>query len=313
MKAPNLIIQIPEPCHENWNTMQPDATGKFCSSCSKSVIDFSNKTDLEIHTILLENKDKRVCGHFKKTQVNRPLSIRIDLRKLPKNMSSTSVFAISLFLVFGTLLFSCTNHNNEVIGLIEAKHEMYTTGMPIPPPQELLTGDTVIEITLPPDTVYDPGSHLDGEIEMEEIMMGKIVAPDTALIPEPMLPDSTQMMDRPMLGMMEVVTETPDSSFRTMNAAEDSQTITESAALRLYPNPSGGEFTMQYALKEPANIRIDVYDLGGAWLRTLVNMPNQYRGQYRIPVVLNDLPNGIYLVNMIRNGERFTENVIVQK
>ena len=45
MKDQNIIIRIPEPCHEDWNKMTPDTNGKFCGSCQKSVFDFSNKTD----------------------------------------------------------------------------------------------------------------------------------------------------------------------------------------------------------------------------------------------------------------------------
>jgi hypothetical protein len=65
MKTSNIIVRIPEPCHEDWNKMEPDSKGKFCNSCSKAVFDFSTKTDVEIKDILLEYKDQKVCGHFK--------------------------------------------------------------------------------------------------------------------------------------------------------------------------------------------------------------------------------------------------------
>ena len=100
MKTPNLIVRVPEPCHEDWNSMQPDEKGKFCSSCSKSVFDFSNKTDQEIKHILLEYKDQKVCGHFKKSQVDRPLNFKINLNDLPKNISYSKAFVIAVFLVF---------------------------------------------------------------------------------------------------------------------------------------------------------------------------------------------------------------------
>src|ERR1044071_6840987 len=102
MKPANqFIVNIPEPCHEDWNKMLPDEKGKFCLSCNKSVFDFSNKTDTEIRNILLEHKDQKVCGHFKKSQVGRPLNFKIDLNNLPRNVSSTKAFAIALFIVFG--------------------------------------------------------------------------------------------------------------------------------------------------------------------------------------------------------------------
>ena len=38
-------LYIPKPCHEDWNKMTPTQQGKFCSSCSKQVIDFSLMSD----------------------------------------------------------------------------------------------------------------------------------------------------------------------------------------------------------------------------------------------------------------------------
>src|ERR1700741_493707 len=116
MKTSSLIIRIPEPCHEDWNPRGPDAKGKFCNSCSKSVFDFSNKTDAEVKNILMEYKDQKVCGHFKKSQVDRPLNIKVNLNELPRNVSATKAFVIALFLVFGTFLFSCTDNHGHKVG-----------------------------------------------------------------------------------------------------------------------------------------------------------------------------------------------------
>jgi hypothetical protein len=63
-------IQISNPCQEQWELMLPHANGKFCGSCQKSVIDFTNFTDAELKLWFSENKGKR-CGKFRPEQLDR--------------------------------------------------------------------------------------------------------------------------------------------------------------------------------------------------------------------------------------------------
>jgi hypothetical protein len=36
------LISIPTPCHENWDGMTANKTGKHCGVCKKDVIDFTS-------------------------------------------------------------------------------------------------------------------------------------------------------------------------------------------------------------------------------------------------------------------------------
>ncbi|WPO82200.1 hypothetical protein SD427_15705 [Chryseobacterium sp. JJR-5R] len=49
-------IQIPNACSENWRIMSLQEKGRFCSACSKCVIDFSDKHPEEIQQISLKKE-----------------------------------------------------------------------------------------------------------------------------------------------------------------------------------------------------------------------------------------------------------------
>src|SRR5687767_13225856 len=116
MNTQQFKIEIPKPCHEDWNKMTPDAKGAFCASCQKSVHDFTNKTDEEIARVFEENKGAKICGRFDASQVSKPLDIKVPLHQLPRNTSPVRAFALALFLVFGSMLFSCQTVTGQVMG-----------------------------------------------------------------------------------------------------------------------------------------------------------------------------------------------------
>ena len=67
-----MKINIPTPCHENWENMTSQSKGRFCGSCQKIVIDFTKMTNDEIIDYF-EKKEhqKSTCGRFYDMQLRQ--------------------------------------------------------------------------------------------------------------------------------------------------------------------------------------------------------------------------------------------------
>ncbi len=63
-------IRIQNPCNENWSSMSTDKKGRFCTSCNKTVIDFTKMKASEIQKYFVENStNESICGYYKFNQV----------------------------------------------------------------------------------------------------------------------------------------------------------------------------------------------------------------------------------------------------
>ena len=66
-----MKLTIPEPCSQKWEQMAfIDYKTKFCSGCSKNIIDFTSQSDKEIVKYLNTNTSA-ICGKFSPNQLNR--------------------------------------------------------------------------------------------------------------------------------------------------------------------------------------------------------------------------------------------------
>ncbi|WP_082106748.1 carboxypeptidase-like regulatory domain-containing protein [Kordia zhangzhouensis] len=95
MKKSKLSIQIPEPCHEDWNQMLPTEKGKFCKVCTKEVVDFTSKSDEEL--IRYFSTKGNLCGRFDESQLNRELIADRKKRNHWLSYVASLLFPLSLF------------------------------------------------------------------------------------------------------------------------------------------------------------------------------------------------------------------------
>lgn len=122
MAHENLFkIHIPEPCFEDWDKMTPNEQGSFCKVCSKTVVDFSKKSENEIQQYIAANLDKKICGRFNVSQLEQEteevprLKINIEEPKytfpsyLLPVMTPFRVSALALMLCASAMLSSCGN------------------------------------------------------------------------------------------------------------------------------------------------------------------------------------------------------------
>lgn len=68
-----MHITIPQPCSEKWINMQALDGGRFCTACSKVVVDFTQMSQGEITEYFEKRKKWNVCGRFLHSQLD-PIS-----------------------------------------------------------------------------------------------------------------------------------------------------------------------------------------------------------------------------------------------
>jgi hypothetical protein len=114
-----VYLQIPEPCHEDWNVMSPVEQGRFCKNCQKQVVDFRDMTDKEILNILSKATGS-TCGRFTNLQLDKPL-----IKEAPPVFKPYKFF-LSAFIPVVLLADKATSQ--ELSGKVKAYEK------PLPPP-----------------------------------------------------------------------------------------------------------------------------------------------------------------------------------
>jgi hypothetical protein len=95
-----IHLPIAEPCHEDWDAMQPRERGRFCDRCSKDVHDLSSMTEDEARAFLREKAGTRICVNYRHHDDGR-----IQFRA-PGRVATAAATALA-----ATALAACTPHD----------------------------------------------------------------------------------------------------------------------------------------------------------------------------------------------------------
>src|SRR4030095_8181711 len=134
----NIQLNIPEPCHEDWTRMTPVDKGRYCTSCQKQVIDFTNMSDQQLIAYFKKRKDDAVCGRFMNDQLQRDIVVpkkRIPWVKyffqfaLPALLTSSKAASQGLVkMKTGTPVIVASNNSVELKDVCARKSEKEVRG-----------------------------------------------------------------------------------------------------------------------------------------------------------------------------------------
>ncbi len=64
-------MQITSPCHQNFSKMHKHGNGRYCGSCQKVVVDFTQMDQKQLINYFKEHKSENVCGRVKNFQIRK--------------------------------------------------------------------------------------------------------------------------------------------------------------------------------------------------------------------------------------------------
>ncbi|MNQ77570.1 hypothetical protein D3C85_924500 [compost metagenome] len=148
-------LTIPEPCTESWDKMTPKDNGRYCMSCSKTVIDFTSMLPNEVQHFFIQNQNQNICGRFKNSQLET-ITIQIPNRILYTQTHYHKIFLLALFIAMGTTLFSCQDKdgNKNKIDKVEViQNDAPVEHISVGEPKITNSHDTIVPPPPPPPKV----------------------------------------------------------------------------------------------------------------------------------------------------------------
>ena len=114
-------MKIESPCHENYKAMSPSGDGRFCQSCQKVVIDFTNMTEYEIKHYFQNSSSEQVCGRFKSVQLNEGNRLERFLWKLKDSIQHKVRFTPAR-VAFLSILTGLVAFTSSCMGAVQREY-----------------------------------------------------------------------------------------------------------------------------------------------------------------------------------------------
>jgi hypothetical protein len=333
------------PCHEQWDAMQPAKEGRFCGSCQKTVVDFTSMSDQELLAWFARGRSN-VCGRMTEDQLNREL--------VPAPMPKKRVWAIWWQLLVAGLLVSSeassqvkppkppitrSPNDNGRRPLVMGKMAL------LPPDQVIRVIDSATQQPLPGASVQ-----LDDDPKLFVAdSAGRVVIPYRRIAHASVLKVSSigyghavVPVEGDWAGMDKVVTLASQSKDllpvtvraysgstltgragglvacvrvkRTWTKVIKDTLLCRKSPLTLYPNPvtRGASMTLSLRMDRPGTYMAQLYSAGGVVVESM-----KIEGVEGARTELMNIPGtvaaGVYFVRVfhLETGKMYTEKVVV--
>ena len=101
--------------------------------------------------------------------------------------------------------------------------------------------------------------------------------------------------------------ENIETSFTELNNNEE---IFDPRIFSFFPNPTNSDFSVSYTINEESFVKIELYDMLGNKIKTLLDIQRQSAGNYYSHFSMSELSAGIYLLVFSNNSQTITDKII---
>lgn len=105
-------------------------------------------------------------------------------------------------------------------------------------------------------------------------------------------------------------TEVHKTTETEIKDAESDNNTANVTALKVYPNPAKGEFTVQFNAEKPADVKMRITNLEGkeVYSETLKN----FSGRFEKKIARDNMPKGTYILDIETAGQKESTRIAVQ-
>ena len=297
-------VTIENACSEKWNEMAPTDKGAYCQVCATNVVDFTNKSSLEIKQLLLANSGNSVCGRIKTQQLEQ-LNTEFELWNASSKQTIQRAMFFSLLVVFGLTLFSCeTEKEKQAIQALQASVSTVLASNTADAQPQIELVQKVETIKLPDLITEEITSNCKCDYQVnppepiKEVILEEFPVEERIHVTMGAMAYTTRFID--------YLEETSP----VVEYDENGIALPTELTSKAYPNPTADFTTLELGLPEKERAEIAVYSMNGQHLQTVYDGKIE-RGTSTYSIDLSAYEPGMYLITI--RSKKFNETVRVSK
>ena len=331
-------LQIPEPCHEDWNKMTPGDKGRFCDSCQKTVHDFTGMSDAQLIAFFKKPSTGSVCGRLYNDQLERDFEIprkRLPWMKyflqliIPAFLFTSKAKAQGKLRVMGdtTVLIDSNktlkNINESCNNQSEINKPKKVTGKLVDEKGGAIPNATVVIKGTRSGVVADANGNFNIGLVADR-SPATLVFSCVGFKTKEITIDSNKMENRCNVQLDQMLTGTVGAvvvvgyTFRKKKEpVKLFQRIFKDGTykfFKVYPNPvsAGSLVKLELNKSEAGEYQVDLIDQNGQLIHstTIVFETENKFNSFNIPMIIT----GVYFLRMTnkKSGKKYTEKIIIE-